>query len=89
MALGADPANVIQLVLSRVLLLVGLGVLVGASLSLWASTFVSTLLYGLQPRDPATLAGAAVTLAAVGALSGWLPAWRASRIDPADVLRES
>jgi predicted permease len=89
MALGAPPGGVVRLVLGRVLLLVGIGVLVGASLSLWASTFVSTLLFGLQPRDPATFAGAAVTLAAVGALSGWLPAWRASRIDPADVLRES
>jgi ABC-type antimicrobial peptide transport system permease subunit len=88
MALGAAPGAVVRLVLSRVLLPVGLGVLAGASLSLWASTFVSTLLYGLQPRDPPTLAGAGVTLAAVGALSGWLPAWRASRIDPADVLRE-
>jgi predicted permease len=89
MALGAAPGSVVRLVLSRVLLLVGLGVIVGASLSLWASTFVSTLLYGLHPRDPATLTFAAATLAAVGALSGWLPARRASRLDPADVLRES
>jgi ABC-type lipoprotein release transport system permease subunit len=56
---------------------------------LWASTFVASLLYGLQPRDPKTLVGAAVMLAAVGALAGWLPAWRASRIEPANVLRDS
>lgn len=55
----------------------------------WASTLVASLLYGLDPRDPATLAGSAVVLAAVGTLAGWLPAWRASRMDPAKVLRES
>src|SRR5712691_898397 len=89
MVLGAAPAGVVRLVLSHVLLLVGLGVLAGASLSLWTSKFVATLLYGLEPRDPATLAGAAVLLAAVGGLSGWLPAYRASRIDPAQVLGNS
>jgi ABC-type antimicrobial peptide transport system permease subunit len=89
MALGAAPGTVIRLVLSRVSLLIGVGVLVGAGISVWASQFVAALLYGLEPRDPATLVGAAVTLAAVGALAGWLPAWRASRIDPAEVLRES
>jgi ABC-type antimicrobial peptide transport system permease subunit len=46
-------------------------------------------LYGLQPRDPATLTLAAIVLASVGALAGWMPARRASRIDPARVLRES
>jgi ABC-type antimicrobial peptide transport system permease subunit len=89
MALGATPGGVIRLVLSRVTLLVAVGVVVGASISLWASKFATALLYGLEPRDPATLVGAAVTLAAVGALAGWLPAYRAARIDPAEVLRES
>jgi len=56
---------------------------------LWASQFVTTLLYGLEPRDPRTLVQAAAVLAAVGALAGWLPAHRASRIDPAEVLRDS
>ena len=41
-----------------------------------------------QPRDPGTLVGAAIVLGAVGAVAGWLPAHRASRIDPAEVLRE-
>ena len=54
-----------------------------------SALFVATLLYGLEPRDPATLVGSAITLAAVGALAGWLPARRASRIDPAEVLRDS
>ena len=89
MALGAAPGGVVRLVLSRVALLVGVGVMVGAGVSVWASQFVATLLYGLEPRDPVTLVGAAVVLAAVGAVAGWLPAHRASRIDPAEVLRDS
>jgi putative ABC transport system permease protein len=89
MALGAAPGGVIRLVLSRVSILVGLGVIVGAAVSMWASQFVTTLLYGLEPRDPGTLVQSAAVLAAVGALAGWLPAHRASRIDPAEVLRDS
>jgi putative ABC transport system permease protein len=88
MALGSAPAGVVRLVLARVTTLVALGVAVGAGVSVWAAKFVATLLYGLEPRDPLTLIGAAVVLSTVGALAGWLPAWRASRIDPAAVLRE-
>jgi predicted permease len=88
MALGAAPGGVVRMVLRRVSLLVGIGVLVGAGASLWASKFVGTLLYGLQPRDPVTLAAAALVLSLIGALAGWIPARRAARIDPARVLRE-
>ena len=86
-ALGANPGSVMRLVLSRVFILVGLGVVVGGGVSLWASRFVATLLYGLEPRDPSTLIGATVLLAVIGAVAAWLPAWRAARIDPAEVLR--
>jgi putative ABC transport system permease protein len=89
MALGAAPGGVIRLVLSRVSILVAIGVIVGAGVSWWASQFVTTLLYGLEPRDPGTLVQSAAVLVAVGALAGWLPAHRASRIDPAEVLRDS
>jgi putative ABC transport system permease protein len=89
MALGAAPAGVVRLVLRHVATLIGVGVVAGTAISAWASTFVASLLYGLEPRDPVTLAGAAVILALVGALAGWLPAHRASRIDPAVVLRSS
>ena len=88
MALGSDPGGVVRLVLRRVALLVGLGVLAGAAAAWYASKFVSTLLYGVQPRDLGTLLGAAVILASIGALAGWIPARRASRIDPAAVLRQ-
>jgi putative ABC transport system permease protein len=87
MALGAAPGGVIRLVLARVALLVGTGVVAGIVVSLWVARFAEALLFGLAPRDPATLAAAALILAAVGALGGWIPARRASRIDPAQVLR--
>ena len=88
MALGAAPAGIVRMVLSRVARLVGIGILAGAGASVWLSQFVSALLFGLEPRDPLTIAAAAVTLAAVGAHAGWVPAYRASRIDTAIVLRE-
>jgi predicted permease len=87
MALGAAPADVVRLVLSRVATILATGVIVGVVLSFWASSLVGSLLYGIEPRDPATLTWAAVLLAIVGASAGWLPAWRASRTDPAAVLR--
>ena len=89
MALGAAPQIVVRMVLARVSVLVGLGLLVGGATSLWASAFLAPLVYGLGPRDPATLVSSAIMLAAVGALAGWVPAYRASRADPAQVLRES
>jgi predicted permease len=88
MALGAAPGGVIRLVLQRVGILVGIGVLAGGAASLWAARFVEALLYGLEPRDAGTLVGSIVVLAAIGTIAGWVPAWRASRIDPAKVLRE-
>jgi putative ABC transport system permease protein len=90
MALGAGPAGAIRLILLRVAALVGLGIAAGTVLALWAAKFMagSSLIYGLQPRDPMTLATAALVLTAIGAAAGYLPARRASRIDPARVLRE-
>jgi ABC-type antimicrobial peptide transport system permease subunit len=67
---------------------VAVGILLGGVVSWWAARFVGGLVYGLPARDPVALAGSAVVLMVVGALAGWLPARRAARIDPADVLRE-
>jgi ABC-type antimicrobial peptide transport system permease subunit len=64
------------------------GIAIGTAVSLWAARFVGSLLYGLEPRDPATLAASAVVLAAVGLLAAGLPAREAARIDPAKVLRQ-
>jgi predicted permease len=88
-ALGAAPARVVRLVVSRVSVLLSVGTLVGLAVCIWASKFVAPLLYGVEPRDVPTLASSAAILAAVGVLAGWMPAQRASRIDPAEVLRDS
>ena len=88
-ALGAAPVGGVRLVRSRVALILGAGVVVGAVASLWASSLVGSLLYGIEPQDPATLTWATAILATVGMSAGWLPAWRASRMDPAAVLRNS
>ena len=86
LTLGAGRAAAERFVLGRVARLVGIGVALGLAASLALSPMVKTMLYELQPRDPATIALAAVVLAIVGLLAGWLPARRAARIDPAQVL---
>jgi putative ABC transport system permease protein len=87
LALGADGRRIIRLVLTRVMWLIAIGLFLGAILSLWAARFSETLLFGLKPRDPLTLIGAIAVLALAGLLAGWLPARRASRMDPARILR--
>jgi putative ABC transport system permease protein len=88
LALGARPLTVVRLVMRGLTgPLIG-GITVGAVLSVWLAQFIGTLTWGVDARDPVTFAVAATTLAAVGALAGWLPARRASRIDPIVVLRE-
>lgn len=88
-ALGAAPRAVVALVVTRAALLVALGLVAGTGISLWAARFVSALVYGLAVREPAMLVGAAAVLCTVGLLAVWLPARRATRLDPVAVLRES
>ena len=88
-ALGGAPTAVTALVLRRVALLVGVGLLAGTAIGASAEKFVGGLLYGLPPRDPTTFVGAAVLLAVTGTLAVWFPARRASRTNPLDVLGES
>jgi predicted permease len=89
LALGATPGRVVRMVMSRVTLLIAAGIATGLGLSVWASAVVTSLLYGLTPRDPITVGGAVVTLVLVGAIAGAVPAYRASRIDPARTLRSN
>jgi putative ABC transport system permease protein len=89
LALGATPGSVRRLVLSRASLMLGFGVAAGVAGSMWTSNFLKALLYGVEPFDMITVASAVIVVAAVGLIATWIPARRASRILPAEVLRES
>jgi predicted permease len=87
-ALGASRGQVIGLVLREAVLLLALGLAVGTGLAVWAGQAAASLVYGLQPRDPATLGGAVALLAAVAILASYGPARRASRLEPMAALRD-
>jgi putative ABC transport system permease protein len=88
LALGATRSAVVAGVLRRVALLVAVGAIAGLALSWWLGPFVSSLLYGLAPRDTLTLVVAAAIVLGVGLVAGLVPALGASRLDPATVLRQ-
>ncbi len=89
MALGATTANVQRSVLSKTLRLALIGIASGALTSLLVSRAIAALLFNTAPTDPITFATMAVLLAAVALLAGYLPARRASRIDPMVALRNN
>jgi putative ABC transport system permease protein len=86
-ALGAPPRSVAGLMLRRVAILVGLGLVEGVALSFWVREVVTSMLFGLSPNDPVTLIGAILTLSVVGVAAGFFPAMRAARVDPTIALR--
>lgn len=88
MALGADRTTISRLVIGRGSALVCLGIVIGGVASWWAAQYVQALLFQLDARDTTTVGGAAVVLGIVGLAAAWIPAWRASKIDPAGLLRE-
>jgi putative ABC transport system permease protein len=87
MALGAQSRQVLKLVLRQGMLLAGVGVLVGVAIALPITSFASSLLYGVSPSDPLTYIVIAVVLLAVALLACYVPARRATRIDPLVALR--
>jgi ABC-type antimicrobial peptide transport system permease subunit len=87
MALGAAGKNVVWMVMRDVLVLVAVGLAVGVPASLGLARVVQSQLYGLSAHDPWTLLLATGSLALVACLAGYLPALRASRLDPMAALR--
>jgi putative ABC transport system permease protein len=88
MALGADRGAVVAMVMREAVGLLGVGLVVGGLAAFGASKWASTLLFGLKPGDPVTMLTAIVALSAVAVMASYIPAWRASRLEPTAALRE-
>jgi putative ABC transport system permease protein len=87
MAIGAQRSDVLSLVLRQGLTLVAIGLAIGLALSFAATRFLSSLLYQISSIDPATFAGVSLLLVAVAAIACYLPARRATQVDPLIALR--
>ena len=87
LALGADRGSLLKLVLREVALLTAVGVAIAIPVALGVTRLVRSELYGIVPNDPLSMAGAAGVLAAVALLAGYIPAERATRVDPLTALR--
>lgn len=88
MALGAGRGRVLSMVLRESLVLVVIGVVLGAGLAYFAGRYTETLLFGLTSTDPFTLTVAVAGLALTGAAASAFPAWRAARVEPTTALRQ-
>jgi len=88
MALGADASNLLRLVMSRGLVLTAGGVLLGAAVALALTRLLGNLLYKVSPRDPLAFGSALAVMTIASLAACFLPAWRATRTDPARVLRD-
>jgi ABC-type antimicrobial peptide transport system permease subunit len=87
MALGAVQSNVVWMVMREVLMLVAIGVIVGVPASIGLAKLAQSQLFGLSGHDPMTVVLAAIFLAIVACAAGYVPAWRASKLDPITALR--
>jgi predicted permease len=87
MALGAQRGQVVGMVMREAAQMLVIGIVTGITLSLLAGRSAASLLFGLKPYDPLTLTGAGALIAVIAALAGYLPARRASRVDPMVALR--
>jgi ABC-type antimicrobial peptide transport system permease subunit len=88
MALGANGRDVLRMILREAGLLLLIGLAVGTALAVAAGRAATSMLYGLKPHDPITMALAIASLAAVALLASYLPALRAARLQPMVALRD-
>jgi putative ABC transport system permease protein len=89
LALGAQPGTVRAMVILQGMRLALVGVIIGVAVALALSRYMTALLFGVAPRDPLVFAGVPALLAIIALLAVWIPALRASRIDPLDALRSA
>ena len=87
-ALGAARSHVLTQIMKQGLQVTALGVAIGLAGALALNRLIASLLFGVQPTDTVTIAFVIATITAVAVLASWLPAWRASRVDPNIVLRD-
>jgi ABC-type antimicrobial peptide transport system permease subunit len=87
-ALGATRSHVLTQIMKQGLQVTALGVTIGLAGALAVNRLIASLLFGVQPTDTATIAFVIATITAVAVVASWLPAWRASRLDPNVVLRD-
>ena len=87
-ALGATPSHLLRLVMSRGLLLIGLGIAMGLAAALATTRLFGYLLYGVSPHDPLSFGSALVIITIASMAACFLPAWRATRTDPLRALRD-
>ena len=87
MALGAGRSSIVWLIMREILVLIATGIVIGVPLALAGNRLISRMLYGLSPADPASLLAAIVLLIAIAALAGYLPARKASLVEPTEALR--
>ena len=88
MALGARYSQVLWMILKQAIVFAAIGVAAGTAMSLWTGRYLSSLLFGLTPRDPLALAVAACALTIVALAAGYVPARRAALVDPARALKQ-
>jgi len=87
MALGASRREILRLVVGEGMLLAATGMVVGLAVTVGLTRLMVSLLYGVRPTDPATLAGVSLVLGGIALLACYIPAWRATRVDPLVALR--
>src|SRR6266699_2744168 len=89
LALGAQRADVLRLVLGKGVVLAGLGIVAGVIFSASTASMMASLLYGVRPYDPAVFSMVPLLLLVVAIAASYIPAWRATKVDPIVALRES
>ena len=88
MALGARPGDILKLIVTKGVVLAGVGIIAGVILSASTASMMASLLYGVRPHDPVVFVVVPLLLFAVAVLASYVPAWRATKVDSMTALRE-